>query len=143
MTKDDIVNMRYLMIFALAVMIAGMAMIPAEVSDADTPARLYFFDADNVCIMEVVLLPGEPLNNDDIPWHGSYKEWYDDDALRVYGGRTFDAGDHIIRAYDINNPPKPPKTEGGGLSADNIALIISGAVALIAFTALVLAIKRK
>jgi len=136
--------MRSLKIIITVAAIIAMLTIPMAGSDAETPAKLYFFDADNVCVAEVVLLPGEPLNNDDIPWHGAYKEWYDEDAERVYAGRTFSSGDHIIKAYDISNPPtKPNGGNGGGLSTDTIALIISGAVALVAISALILAVKKR
>lgn len=94
-----------LSITALAVHIDG--------ADADEPASLYFFD-DGECIAQIYLLPGEPLDGSDIPWHGSYKEWYDDQGERVYGGRTFTAGEHIIKTYDIDHPPSkksPPSTE--------------------------------
>lgn len=145
MTKDDIVNMRNLMIFAVVAMAVAVAIIPAEGTDADGVAEVYFFDADNVCIGQVYLIPGEPIKDTDIPWHGSYKEWYDEDARKIYAGVTFEAGPHTVRACDIYNPPTPSqKSEGGGgLSTETIALIISGAVAITSTAAIVLIMRRK
>lgn len=119
--------MRGVLMTILAIAVISLAVIPIQGADADTPARLYFFDADNECIAEVILIPGERLNGDDIPWHGSNKEWYDDDAQKVYSGRTFESGDHIIRAYDIDHPPTPPKSDNGPSP-----LLIGASVVLVA-----------
>lgn len=137
--------MRSLIISMLAVIITAVAIMPMiDGAEAEGPAEVYFFDADNVCIGQVYLIPGEPIKDTDIPWHGSYKEWYDEDARRIYAGVTFDAGPHTVRACDIYNPPTPQKSGGGGgLSTETIALIISGAFALVAITALILAVKKK
>lgn len=138
--------MRSLIISMLAVIITAVAIMPMiDGAEAEGPAEVYFFDADNVCIGQVYLIPGEPIKDTDIPWHGSYKEWYDEDARRIYAGVTFDAGPHTVKACDIYNPPTPPQKSGGGggLSTETIALIISGAVALVAISALILAVKKR
>ena len=135
--------MRSLTISMLAVIITAVAIMPMiDGAEAEGPAEVYFFDADNVCIGQVYLIPGEPIKDTDIPWHGTAKEWYDEDARRIYAGVTFEAGPHTVRACDIYNPPTPSQ-KSGGLSTETIALIISGAVALVAISALILAVKKR
>ena len=124
--------MRMRTITILAVILAMAVLVPIQGADAETPARLYFFNDDNECIAEVILIPGEPLDGADIPWHGSYKEWYDDGAERVYAGRTFDSGDYIIRAYDTNHPPKLVQQEH-----DYTVVIIASTVIVISVVALI------
>lgn len=129
-----------LIMLTIAVMIAGAVMIPG--SDASSPARLYFFDDTNECIAEVILLPGEPLNSGDIPWHGDNKDWYDEDAVRVYPGRAFDAGDHIIKAYDTSSPPvKPSEPESIDLTPMTIA--VAGILLASLIAVIVLHLKKK
>ena len=134
--------MRSPIITILAVIILAVVIIPAEDTEADTPARLYFFNADNVCIAEIILMPGEPLNPVDVPYHGSYKAWYDDRGNHVNGGTTFSSGDHIIKAYDRDNPP-PKRTGDESAKAIDYPIIIL-ACAVLCLGALVgyLYIKR-
>ena len=100
------------------------ALIPIQGSDAETPVRLYFFDENNDCIAEIILIPGEPLNGADMPWHGTNKEWYDDGGERVYGNRTFESGDYIIKAY-TNPPVKPTDPSGNDGLSDTIIIAIT------------------
>lgn len=130
-----------LAILAISVMI--FAVIPIQESDADAPVRLYFFDDDDKCIAEVVLMPGEPLNSADMPYHGNYKKWYDDTGRIVNGGSTFESGDYIIKAYDDAHAPVRPQTEIDNGPHYNIP-VIAGVIAVLA--AMVLAyclIKRR
>ena len=125
--------MRSPIITILAVILLVAVIVPADSSDADTPARLYFFDADNVCIAEIILMPGEPLNGADVPYHGSYKAWYDDHGNFVNGGMTFSSGDHIIKAYDIDNPPEKVVDKGPDYSIPILVGIIVVAVGVIVY----------
>ena len=129
--------MRSLIISMLAVIIMAVAIIPTiDGAEAEGPAEIYFFDADNVCIGQVYLIPGEPIKDTDIPWHGSYKEWYDEDARRICAGLTFEAGPHTVKAYDVDNPPTPPEPSKSGPPWDIIILLIilGAAVAVIVVT---------
>lgn len=134
--------MRSPIIAVTAVTILVLLMMTIPGAEADTPARLYFFDADNICIAEITLLPGEPLNPVDVPDHGSYKAWYDDHGIHVNGGRTFSSGDYIIKPYDIDNPP-PKRTDEEPAKAIDYPIIIL-ACAVLCLGALVgyLYIKR-
>ena len=123
--------MRGVTMAILTIVILASVIIPIHGTDADTPARLYFFNTDNECIAEVILIPGEPLDGADIPFI-AYKEWYDDDAQKVFAGRAFDSGDYIIRPYDAGNPPTKPSTDN---SPDYTVPIIAGAVILVAIGA--------
>ena len=113
--------MRGVTMAILTIVILASVIIPIHGTDADTPARLYFFNTDNECIAEVI----------DIPFI-AYKEWYDDDAQKVFAGRAFDSGDYIIRPYDAGNPPTKPSTDNG---PDYTVPIIAGAVILVAIGA--------
>ena len=133
--------MRSSLLAILAIAIVAMAVIPIQESDADTPTRLYFFDDDDRCIAEVILMPGEPLSGADVPYHGDNKLWYDDTGRVVYGGTMFESGDYIIKAYDDAHAPVPKEADDG---PDYDIIAIAGVIAVLA--AMVLAyclIKRR
>lgn len=127
--------MRSPIITILAVIILTATIVTAPGTDADTPARLYFFDADNVCIAEIILMPGEPLNPVDVPYHGSYKAWYDDHGNHVNGGTTFSSGDHIIKAYDRDHPPEKVVDKGPDYTIIIPVVILVATLGVIAYLA--------
>lgn len=90
---------------ATAIALLVLVPIAAEDTDAEGIAKVYFINADNKCIAQVYLVPGEPIGGANIPYHGDYMEWYDEHGVRVYGPNTFSAGDHIVRAYPSDDPP--------------------------------------
>ena len=123
----------------LAIVILVSVIVPIQGSEADTPTRLYFFNADNECIAEVILIPGEPLQTEDIPACKVGYAWYDDNANIVHYGSTFGSGDYIIRAYDHNNPPSPPERDYTIIAIAGTAIVVS----LIALAAYLLIFKKK
>lgn len=124
--------MRGVILAVLAIAVMSAAVIPIQGTEADTPARLYFFDDDNVCIKEIILLPGEPIKGADIPPSVSGKSWYDDDATFVRDKVTFSSGDHIIRQYSDSNPPRAVQQE-----PDYTLVIIAGTVIVVSIIGLV------
>ena len=115
--------MRSPILAILAIVILGAVVVPIQDSDADSPARLYFFDENNNLIKEMVLMPGERLMG-DIPAVATGWAWYDDDGYVVNLGRTFDSGDYIIKAYNYANHPTPaPETPNYGLIIGIIGIV--------------------
>lgn len=112
---------------AILAIVATLAILSpiviADLSDAEEPAQVYFFDKDGVCIAQVYLLPGEPIKHDDIPWHGDYLDWYDmEDGKRVYNGVTFTSGIHTVRALSA---APTPEAHQDPIDLGMIALIIA------------------
>ena len=134
--------MRSPLLAILAVSVMIFAVIPIQESDADTPARLYFFDENDKFVAEVILMPGQPIYWVDMPEHSIDTQWYDDEGGLVGAGCTFEAGDHIIKAYDKEHAPQKPSEIDNGPHY-NIP-VIAGVIAVLA--AMVLAyciIKRR
>lgn len=125
MTDDDDVAMRNLIIFAVVAMAVAVAIIPAEGTDADGVAEVYFFNEEGDCIAQVYLIPGDKIG-DKLPPLSSVKGWYDDDATRITMDSSFDAGVHVIREHSSVTPPEPPDrpTDNSGLIIGAVAVVI-------------------
>lgn len=130
MTDGDAESMRALIIFALVSVIVAVAIIPAESTDADGVAEVYFFDEDGDCIAQVYLIPGDKIG-DKIPPLSSVKGWYDEDANPITALTTFSAGAHVIKEHSSVNPPEPPEKP-----ADNSGIIIGAVGAVIGVLAI-------
>ena len=114
-------------LLAITVILSPILMDDTSAAD-DDPAFVYFFDKDGYCVAEVHLLPGTPIRAEDIPWHGAYLDWYDEDEVhidgrRVYQGVTFSSGTHIVRA--LPSPPTPSGDSGTSIDLGMIALVIA------------------
>lgn len=114
-------------VLTIAVLLSPLLIDGTSAAD-DDPAFIYFYDKDGYCVGEVSLMPGTPIRAEDIPWHGAYLDWYDEDEVhidgrRVYQGVTFSSGTHIVRA--LSSPPTP-SGDSGGSSVDLavIALVV-------------------
>ena len=117
--------MRSRTIVILAVILTMAVLVPIQGSDADSPARLYFFDEDDKLIKEVVLMPGEMIKIGDLPSLATGWDWYDDDGYQV-SSRAYGSGDHIVKAYYYADRPYPtPEPPNYGLIYGIIAIIVA------------------
>lgn len=115
--------MRSRTLVILAVILTMAVLVPIQGSDADAPARLYFFDEDNKLIKEVVMMPGEMIKSGDLPSLATGWDWYDDDGYQV-SSRAYGSGDHIVKAYYYTDRPYPaPEDPNYGLIIGLIAII--------------------
>ena len=113
-------------LLAIAVILSPILMDGTSAAD-DNPAFVYFFDKDGYCVAEVHLMPGTPIRAEDIPWHGNYLDWYDEneiheDGRRVYQGVTFTSGTHIVRALSA---APTPEAHQDPIDLGMIALVIA------------------
>lgn len=148
MTKDDIVNMRNLIIFALAVMIAGMAMIPAEVSDAETYpselAELQFWNGVNATV--IYAYPDKPIGDLSLPsLPGTATYWVRMDTGEVVTSQTvFAPGSYLI--YPYSWMPEPWGSSSTSSAPDNtlpVTAIVLSAVAIITSGVAIVMLMRK
>ena len=117
--------MRSRTIVILAVILTMAVIIPIQGSDAEAPAKLYFFDENGNLIKEVVLMPGEKIKTEDLPPLATGWDWYDDDGYLV-SSRAYGSGDHIVKAYYyVNHPDPTPEPPNYGLIFGIIAIIVA------------------
>ena len=151
MTKDDIVNMRNLMIFALAVMIAGMAIIPAEASEAVTHpselVELQFWNGTSATV--IYIYPDKPIGNITLPpLPGTATYWVRMDTGEVITSETvFAPGAYYIGAYSWVPEPWGDDTPSSSSGQDDtlaITAIVLSVIAIITgVTAIYVVLRRK
>ena len=152
MTDFDDVNMRYLLIFALASMIVAVAMIPADMSEAERPAdcptelvELQYWDGFTAHI--VYVFPNKAIGASNIPAPpAGCSYWVRNDTREVVTSETvFATGTYLITAYSW--VPEPwGDTPSSSSAPDNtlpIVAIVMSAVAIITSVAAIIMIRRK
>ena len=118
--------MRGVILAIVATLAILSPLVIADLSDAEEPAQVYFFDKDGVCVGQVYLLPGEPIKAADIPPHSSGMNWYAEDGTTVYAGTSFSSGVHtIIEASSWSTTTGPRPLIPPLVSTDVLALIIA------------------
>ena len=143
--------MRSLKIIIMAAAIIAMLTIPTG-SDAEThPTQLAELQFWNGTGADVILLyPDRAIGDTPLPvLPGTTSYWVRMDTGEVVTPETvFAPGTYLITAYSWIPEPwgssagSAPTQKSGGLSTETIALIISGAFALVAISALILAVKK-
>ena len=103
--------MRVPMIALVVAILTIMAVVPMiEGTEGDGVAEVYFFDESGTCVSQRYILPGEIIGS--LPVLDTGKAWYDEDARMISAISTFDAGTHVLKAYNTYDPPTPPKDKG-------------------------------
>lgn len=144
--------MRSLKIIITVAAIIAMLTIPTG-SDAETHptelAELQFWNGTGADV--ILLYPDRAIGDTPLPaLPGTASYWVRMDTGEVVTPETvFAPGTYLITAYSWIPEPwgssagSAPSQKSEGLSTENIALIISGAFALVAISALILAVKKK
>lgn len=145
--------MRSLKIIITMAAIIAMLTIPMAGSDAETHptelAELQFWNGTGADV--ILLYPDRAIGDTPLPaLPGTASYWVRMDTGEVVTSETvFAPGTYLITAYSWIPEPwgssagSAASQKSGGLSTETIALIISGAVALVAISALILAVKKR
>ena len=151
MSDTDGIYMRNLMIFALAVVIVGMAVIPSEVTDAETYpselAELQYWDGINATVIYV--FPNNPIGGDKIPpLPTGCTYWVRMDTGEVVTAETvFEPGSYYISPYSWKPQPWGPSEEPSPGASDNAlvlaAIALSSVAIIIGAVAIAVAIRKK
>lgn len=151
MTDFDDVNMRYLLIFALASMIVAVAMIPADMSEAERPAdyptelvELQYWDGHTAHI--VYVFPNRAIDASNIPAPpANCSYWVRSDTREVVTSETvFAPGTYLITPYSWVPEPwgDTPSSSGQDDTLPTVAIVMS-AVAIITAVAAIIMIRKK
>ena len=150
MSDTDGMCMRNLMIFALAVVIVGMAVIPTEVTDAETyPSELAVLQFWNGADADVIYVyPDRPIGDIALPTLPGYAEYWVrmDTGEVVTSSSVFSPGTYLITAYTWQPEPWGGSTGPSGTPDNTLAItaVVLSTVAIITgVTAIYVVLRRK
>lgn len=159
MTEGDAESMRNLLIFALASMIVAVAMIPADMSEAERPADeptepvvlCYYTSGLPNIVTTYYACPNMAIGTANIPEPtGAIHYWVRMDTGEVVtASMTFAPGTYMIKGYTV--PPTPwgddPEPTNTSSAPDNtiptVAIVLSAVAVITSTAAIVLIMRRK